>query len=221
MIEDYDEVNHFIHNKIEKYNEKFAEFKRNLDVQDHKIKKECRKKIGKEIKKNPKKMAQKFIDLARNNDDTTEETEYSENETKKIFKHSLKGGMVDDDYSDNIQIDETVIPVSLDVDEINETEVNTAPTVGGQTLKFSDIDKMIDENKKEEQVTAPKTIERLESISNQRNESRKLEEMSNMDDDDEKIKIFDESVQVAFEDLGAPNKNADDDLIVLDGIEIL
>tara|TARA_B110000967_G_C18461520_1_gene352876 strand:- start:47 stop:565 length:519 start_codon:yes stop_codon:yes gene_type:complete len=106
MIEDYDEVNHFIHNKIEKYNEKFAEFKRNLDVQDHKIKKECRKKIGKEIKKNPKKMAQKFIDLARNNDDTTEETEYSENETKKIFKHSLKGGMVDDDYSDNIQIDE-------------------------------------------------------------------------------------------------------------------
>jgi len=124
--------------------------------------------------------------------------------------------------NDNIKIDETVVPVSLDIDEINETEVNTAPTVGGQTLKFSDIDKMIDENKKEEQVTAPKTIERLESISNQRNESRKLEEMSNMDDDDEKIKIFDESVQVAFEDLGAPNKNADDDdLIVLDGIEIL
>ena len=24
MIEDYDEVNHFIHNKIEKYNEKFG-----------------------------------------------------------------------------------------------------------------------------------------------------------------------------------------------------
>ena len=126
--------------------------------------------------------------------------------------------------NDNIQIDETVVPVSLDIDEISENGTNTAAaaaTVGGQTLKFSDIDKMIDENKKEQHVTAPKTIERLESISNQRNESRKLEEMSNMDDDDEKIKIFDESVQVAFEDLGAPNKNADDDLIVLDGIEIL
>lgn len=108
MIEDYDEVNHFIHNKIEKYNEKFAEFKKNMDVQDLKIKKECRKSIRKEIKKNPKKIAQKFINLAKNNDDTTEETEYSENETKKIFKHSLKGGMVDDDYSDNIQIEEVV-----------------------------------------------------------------------------------------------------------------
>ena len=106
MIEDYDEVNHFIHNKIDKYNEKFAEFKKNLDVQDQKIKKECKKSIKKEIKKNPNKIAQKFINLAKNNDDTTEETEYSENETNKIFKHSLKGGMVDDDYSDNIQIEE-------------------------------------------------------------------------------------------------------------------
>ena len=80
--------------------------KKNLDVQDQKIKKECKKRIRKEIKKNPKKTAKKFINLAKHNDDTTEETDFSENETKKIFKHSLKGGMIDDDYSDNIQIDE-------------------------------------------------------------------------------------------------------------------
>lgn len=105
MIEDYDEINHFIYNKIEKYNEKFAEFKKNLDQQDQKIKKECSRSIKKHIKKNPKKMADKFIALAQNNNDTTEETEESENETKKLFK----GGMVDDyddDDDDNIRIDE-------------------------------------------------------------------------------------------------------------------
>ena len=56
MIEDYDEINHFIYNKIEKYNEKFAEFKKNLDLQDQKIKKECSRSIKKQIKKNPTKM---------------------------------------------------------------------------------------------------------------------------------------------------------------------
>ena len=103
MIENYDEINHFIYNKIEKYNEKFAEFKKNLDLQDQKIKKECSRSIKKHIKKNPKKMADKFVALAQNNDDTTEETEESENETKKLFK----GGMVDDDdEDDNIRIEE-------------------------------------------------------------------------------------------------------------------
>lgn len=103
MIEDYDEINHFIYNKIEKYNEKFAEFKKNLDLQDQKIKKECSRSIKKQIKKNPTKMTDKFVALAQNNDDTTEETEESENETKKLFK----GGMVDDDDDDdNIRIEE-------------------------------------------------------------------------------------------------------------------
>tara|TARA_Y100000589_G_scaffold331657_1_gene386194 strand:- start:3349 stop:3840 length:492 start_codon:yes stop_codon:yes gene_type:complete len=101
MIEDYDEINHFIYNKIEKYNEKFAEFKKNLDLQDEKIKKHCAKNIKKSIKKNPKKAAENLINLARNNDLTTETTEESQDEIKKIFK----GGMVDDD-DDNIRIEE-------------------------------------------------------------------------------------------------------------------
>ncbi len=102
MIENYDEINHFIYNKIEKYNEKFAEFKKTLDLQDANIKKTCGKTLKKHIKKNPKKMAQKFINLAQNNDDTTEETELEENETKKI----LKGGMVDDIDDQELNIEE-------------------------------------------------------------------------------------------------------------------
>lgn len=102
MVENYDEINHFIYNKIEKYNEKFAEFKKTLDLQDAKIKKTCGKTLKKHIKKNPKKMAQRFINLAQNNEDTTEETELEENETKKI----LKGGMVDDIDDQELKIEE-------------------------------------------------------------------------------------------------------------------
>jgi hypothetical protein len=47
MIENYDEINHFIYNKIDKYNEKFDEFKKTLDLQDDKIKKECSKALKK------------------------------------------------------------------------------------------------------------------------------------------------------------------------------
>ena len=73
MIENYDEINHFIYNKIEKYNEKFAEFKKNLDLQDQKIKKQCSKNIKKTLKKNPKKLAQNIVNLSQYNIDTTEE----------------------------------------------------------------------------------------------------------------------------------------------------
>ena len=45
-----------------------------------------------------------------------------------------------------------------------------------------------------EMINAPKTVERLEEISTMRNEQRKLEEMEDDDyDDDEKIKIFNDS----------------------------
>ena len=104
MIENQDEINHFIYNKIENYNQKFEEFKKNLDSQDQKIKKQCSKTIKKKLKKNPKKFAQDFVNLAQYNIDTTENTEDSENETKKLFK----GGMIDDDDDDGdiIRIEE-------------------------------------------------------------------------------------------------------------------
>jgi hypothetical protein len=61
-------------------------------------------------------------------------------------------------------------------------------------LKFNDVDMVRDINNKDDTIIAPKTIERLDEISNIRNEQRKLEEES-YDDDDEpiKLKIFDNS----------------------------
>ena len=61
-------------------------------------------------------------------------------------------------------------------------------------LKFNDVDMVRDINNKDDTIIAPKTIERLDEISNIRNEQRKLEEDSDDDDDEPiKLKIFDNS----------------------------
>lgn len=119
---------------------------------------------------------------------------------------------------DNVKIDETDSGVSLEINDIEPEPKDNVVLEKG--LQFSDIDKMIDVDKNEEQVNAPKDVERLEMISNERNEARKMEELG--DDEDEKIKISMDSVDLNFEDLGSPtSSNKQDDLVVLDGVEIL
>ena len=120
--------------------------------------------------------------------------------------------------NDNVKIDETDSGVSLEINDIEPEPKDNVVLEKG--LQFSDIDKMIDVDKNEEQVNAPKDVERLEMISNERNEARKMEELG--DDEDEKIKISMDSVDLNFEDLGSPtSSNKQDDLVVLDGVEIL
>jgi hypothetical protein len=77
------------------------------------------------------------------------------------------------------------LPEKLDDSEIEEDT----------NIKFNDVDMVRDINNKDDTILAPKTIERLDEISNIRNEQRKLEEDSDDDDDDEpiKLKIFDKS----------------------------
>jgi hypothetical protein len=85
-------------------------------------------------------------------------------------------------------------------------------------LKFNDMDKVLDKNNNEQIVNAPKTIERLEEISALRNMQRKMEE----DEDDEKITILNEDVQLDNLDvhvIGTPSIKLDNDL--LGDIEIL
>ena len=152
----------------------------------------------------------------------TEIIENNEKENKIILKKD-----------DNIKIGDNDENISLDVNEMNEKkeeikeikeqekEQEQLMTTVGQTLQFSDIDKMIDENKIEESVSAPKTVERLETISNERAEARKLEELTDLGDDDDKLTISNESVQLNFEDLGTKSNEKNDDIVVLDGVEVL
>jgi len=88
-----------------------------------------------------------------------------------------------------------------------------------QTLKFNDTDAMIDDNNKEQFVSAPKTIERLEEISNLRNIQRKMDE----EDDDDKLQISDQDIELGNLDvhiIGQPGVQLEPDLL-LDDIEIL
>ena len=77
-------------------------------------------------------------------------------------------------------------------DVIDETPLEIAPLENegekNESIKFDDVDRAVDLDNKIEEIIAPKTEERLEQISYERNEARKLEEMDD-DDDDDKITI--------------------------------
>ena len=75
-------------------------------------------------------------------------------------------------------------------------------------LVFSNIDNTIDTNGNESMVSAPKTIQRLEEISNINNEKRKLEEeeYDDSDEDDDAIKIGD-NISLDFSEVNDLTKN--------------
>ncbi len=79
--------------------------------------------------------------------------------------------------------------------EIKEKETDSNDNKG---ISFSNIDNVIDTNKVETTVEAPKTIEALEEISEQRNEDRKLQDLldSRNESLDEKISILEEPISL-------------------------
>jgi len=87
------------------------------------------------------------------------------------------------------------------------------------SLKFNDVDSVMNKNGDEELINAPKTIERLEEISTLRNLARKMEE----EEEEEKLKISNEEVSLDGLDvhvINPPEVKLDTDLL-LDDIEIL
>ncbi len=119
---------------------------------------------------------------------------------------------LDETVEDDVQVEETEEIIStepveekeveiekVDNDTVNssnvidETPLEIAPLEKGdefekkESIKFDDVDRAVDLDNKIEEIIAPKTEERLEQISNERNEARKLDEME--DDDDDKITI--------------------------------
>ena len=81
-------------------------------------------------------------------------------------------------------------------------------------LTFDDVDHAITEDGQEEKIIAPKTIDRLEEISVERNLQRKLEEEGDDDsDDDERLKISEDvSIDLGFTDLNPFEKNHDGEI---------
>jgi hypothetical protein len=130
---------------------------------------------------------------------------------------------IEDDVIEEIK--ETPIP-----DDIAEG-ISSAPVVQSDVppmsskLSFNNVDMAIGTDNKEEQISAPKDIARLEELSNIRNEQRKLE----TDDDDDadssggKIQIFNENIslgQLDVHDIEPQRLEIIPDLLI-DDIEVL
>jgi hypothetical protein len=142
------------------------------------------------------------------------------------IEHILKAYMdetVEDDVIEEIR--EQVVEKSEAINARGETTFISEENKGGasgsekQSLSFNDVDKAVDKSGKEELITAPKTIERLEEISNLRNIQRKMEE----DDDNDKLNISDENIDLDHLDIhviGEKSINLEPN-ILLDDIEVL
>ena len=117
----------------------------------------------------------------------------------------------DEDKQDSNE--ETVPEIVPTIQNIDDNEVVTK-------LEFNDMDTVLNEQNNVDEVSAPKTIERLEDISTSRAIERKLEEES--DTDDERIQIHTDMVDLSgFDILDEAEKNAANDDVILDGIEEL
>lgn len=122
---------------------------------------------------------------------------------------------------------------------VNETvntlvnSVSAAASVNKETtsetssrLSFNDRDSVLDMGtNKSKEISAPKTIKRLEKISKEQNEKRKLEEAEedDDDDDDEKLQIMD-NTSIKLDTLDIHNLDKEVKLepnIILDDIEVL
>ena len=137
---------------------------------------------------------------------------------------------IEDDVVEEIK--ETPIPDDNLAQGISSASISqpqvaqaAAPTMMSSKLSFNNVDMAIDTNNKEEQISAPKDIARLEELSNIRNEQRKLE----TDDDDDadssggKIQIFNENVslgQLDVHDIEPQRLEIIPDLLI-DDIEVL
>ena len=85
--------------------------------------------------------------------------------------------------------------VKLNINELSDSIANKMQDDIDKKpmIKFNDIDKTLDINNQESDIIAPKTIQRLETISHERNEQRKAEEAEEAAEAGEeyKIKILD------------------------------
>jgi hypothetical protein len=132
---------------------------------------------------------------------------------------------------------ETILKAYMDetieedvTEEVKEEYIDKPVAVNPneQKLKFNNLDNVFTEKGNTELVTVPKTIEHLEEVSLLRNEQRKLEEMNNSSDDNEKLQISDELLDLnslGIETIdGTESSNNDNDTLpplLDDDIEIL
>jgi len=141
-------------------------------------------------------------------DESTEQEEevIIENIEEPINGTAAAGDSIQDDMdqnakSENISKEEDIPSVVPSVKNIDNEDVITR-------LSFNDIDSILDDNNVVKTIEAPKTIERLEEISTSRAIQRKLDEESDSDNDDDRIKIHGDQIDLSgFDILDQPSSS--------------
>lgn len=117
---------------------------------------------------------------------------------------------IEEDYVEEIK--EQIVEVEKKPETVFGGDVEVKPESKPESIKFNDVDNVLNENGKEELVEAPKTIERLEEISTLRNIQRKMEE----EDDSDKLNITDELVTLDIADINANEPPQTDEFALAD-----
>lgn len=178
--------------------------------------------VEKEVEDNKEKEAV----AAEEEDNTKVVIEKNEAVVEKTPK--VKTEVVEDKITDPILKVET----DTDIEKTNESlsspkmkekvSLEVTEEIENKRLSFNDNDKVLDMGTNEESiVNAPKNVERLDKISKENNERRKLEEAEEEDYDDEDKLQIGESIKLET-DILTLDKNLDkSDDLALDDIELL
>lgn len=93
-----------------------------------------------------------------------------------------------------------IVPVTPSIKNIDDEKVVTK-------LTFNDLDSAISTDNREETIEAPKTLERLEDISVARSMERKIADEEDSDDEDDRIKIYTDTMDLTgFDVLDEPKE---------------
>jgi hypothetical protein len=150
-------------------------------------------------------------------DETVEEDVVEEIKEQVVEKSAPVNARGDSEFIAEVKAKdkEEAITTSEIVSNSNSNNSNNSSS----SLKFNDVDSVLNDGGKEEFINAPKTIDRLEEISKLRNEQRKQDE----EDDDEVLKISDQDIELGSLDvhiIGQPEVKLDTSLLLND-VEIL
>jgi hypothetical protein len=113
-----------------------------------------------------------------------------------------------------IRTEEDIPEVVPAIQNIDNEEVTTR-------LTFNDMDSILTNTNIVKTEEAPKTLERLEAISVENNMRRKLEEIESSDDEDDRIRIHTDTIDLSgFDILDEPSKVATNDFLLNDVEEL-
>jgi hypothetical protein len=138
-----------------------------------------------------------------------------EEDVVEEIKEEIKEQIIENvDTNTNISGGGSVDPTTSS--EVSNNSQNTK-------ISFNDVDLVKDYLNKEEEVIAPKTIDRLEQISEQRNIQRKLESDDDENGNNIKLNISDESAELDNLDVHIINEPELEMLpdLIIDDIEVL